>query len=140
MAVLTLLAAMTACGEREEGSPPHPNYDTLMDAGKRALEDGDGAGALKYFNLAEEVRPGDSAANLGEGIAAFLQVVTFVDEGIVFAGKLASTAEPDAAEHRPEGTVASFQTMDGEPGSGAFIDLFFSAKCLTRRPTNGLRT
>ncbi|MCC6157769.1 MAG: hypothetical protein IT350_06920 [Deltaproteobacteria bacterium] len=124
--LILLLAA--GCGESIEGTPPDPDYDVLMSAGKQALEDGQGDDAYVYFEEADRVRPGDAQANFGLVLADVLQIVNFADQGVNFAGALspdesgaaAKSAVKSGSDSGDHGSVAD----EVAPGPGRVIQMF----------------
>lgn len=119
-----VLLLVAGCEESVEGTPPDPDYDVLMSAGKRALEDGQGDDAYVYFEEADRVRPGDAQANFGLVLADFLQIVNFADQGVNFAGALSpdesGAAAKSLAKSGGQGNVAD----EMAPGPGRVIQMF----------------
>lgn len=121
--LLVMLLAM-GCEESVEGTPPDPDYDVLMAAGKQALEAGQGDDAYVHFEEANRVRPGDAQANFGLVLADVLQIVNFADQGVNFAGALSPDESGAAAKSGGKAADHGSVTDGMVPGPGRVIQMF----------------
>jgi hypothetical protein len=117
ISMTALLAVLMGCAATEEGDPPDPSYDVLMDSAKAALETGDGYQAYIWFCEANRLRPMDSQANLGIMLSDLTQLLNLVDQFIYFGGEMAQTAPPE-----DETQLYAKQWDDVEMGAGDQID------------------
>ncbi len=118
ISMTALLAILMGCAATEEGDPPDPSYDVLMDSAKGALEMGDGYHAYIWFCEANRLRPQDPQANLGIMISDLTQLLNLVDQFIYFGGEMAQTVPPEDEAH-----LYAKQQDDVEMGAGDQIDV-----------------
>ena len=118
IAITLVLALFAGCAATEEGDPPDPNYDVLMDSAKAALEKGDGYQAYILCTEADRLRPLDPKANLGIMLSDLLQLLNLVDQVIYFGGEMAQTAPGDEQQ-----LAVPKQWDDVEIGAGDQIDV-----------------